>query len=731
MLTKQISRRDFLKTSGALVVTYALAPKAANAAIDPNDLGPKTVAADRVDGFVAIDSRGVVTVYCGKVDLGPGTDTALTQIAAEELGVPMQRVKLVTGDTLLTPDQGPTFGSLTIQNGGVQIRQACATAREALLDRAAQKLGVSRSDLAVQDGWIRGNGKRVAYAELVGDRRLELKVDAKAPLKDPSAYTIVGKPVPRLDIPEKVTGRFTYMQDLKVKGMVHARVVRPPAMRATLEDWSDAQCKQIPGYLGAVRKGSFLAVVAHDEWAAIKAARAIEARWSKWEGLPDKAKLWDHVRATRVAKDEVLQNAGDSAAALGAAPKLLKASYDFAVHTHGSIGPSCAVAQFKDGKLTAWSASQATHLLRKQLARMLDMSELNIRCLYVEGSGCYGRNGHEDAAADAALIAREVGRPVRVQWSRADEHGWDPHPGPHAEQLRQRVLPRRARCGRRGRSVRIPRAQSERSARPGIDGEAAQARGVDAAHRACRRRGGGREGARSVVRQVRARANVRRRRGRCRGEPAHRQGPRRALLCGARLRPEHPPRRAAQPESRQHHPDGEPRADRGPAVEPVRRDQRRLAKLSHPAVPGTTRDHHRSHRPAEGTAVGRRRADRGSRAFGDRQRGFRRCRRAAALGAFHTGKGARGAQRIKCRAWATEQSLAHQRFAMQRGARRRRAETFGASRVARNSLGRMDIPMLARRLHAVTGLRFSEPAKMDTNTQAQGFLVGIRQILIH
>jgi len=208
--------------------------------------------------------------------------------------------------------------------------------------------------------------------------------------------------------------------------MVHARVVRPPAMRATLESWSDAQCKQIPGYLGAVRKGSFLAVVAHDEWAAIKAAGAIEAGWSKWEGLPDKARLWDHVRATRVAKDEVLQSAGDSAAALGAAPKLLKASYDFAVHTHGSIGPSCAVAQFKDGKLTAWSASQATHLLRKQLARMLDMSELNIRCIYVEGSGCYGRNGHEDAAADAALIAREVGRPVRVQWSRADEHGWDP-----------------------------------------------------------------------------------------------------------------------------------------------------------------------------------------------------------------------------------------------------------------------------------------------------------------
>src|SRR5437016_2194336 len=168
MLTNPVSRRDVLKTSGALVVTYALAPKAAHAAIDLNDLGPKTVAADRVDGFVAIDSKGVVTVYSGKVDLGTGTDTALTQIAAEELGVPMQRVRLVTGDTLLTPDQGPTFGSLTIQNVGVQIRQACATAREALLDLVAQKLGVSRSQLTIDDGAIAGGGKRLPYAELIG-----------------------------------------------------------------------------------------------------------------------------------------------------------------------------------------------------------------------------------------------------------------------------------------------------------------------------------------------------------------------------------------------------------------------------------------------------------------------------------------------------------------------------------------------------------------------------------
>jgi len=425
MLTDQVSRRDFLKGSGALIVTFAVAPNLADAAID---VGPKTVALDRVDGFVAIDGKGMVTVYSGKVDLGTGTDTALTQMAAEELGVPMSRVKLVTGDTLLTPDQGPTFGSLTIQSGGMQIRQACATAREALLDDAARKLGVAKASLVLKDGVISAgaSGKRVAYGELVGDRRLALKVDPKAPTKDPSTYTIVGKPVSRLDIPEKVTGRFTYMQDFKVPGMLHARVVRPAAMKASLETWNDAECKKIPGYIGAVRKDSFLAVVARDEWAAIKAARAIDAGWSKWAGLPDKAKLWDYVRNTKVAQDEVFQNAGNTATVLAGAAKTFKATYDFAVHTHGSMGPSCAIAEFKDGKLTVWTASQATHLLRKQLAQMFSMAELNVRCIYLEGSGCYGRNGHEDAAADAALVAKEVGKPVRVQWSRADEHGWDP-----------------------------------------------------------------------------------------------------------------------------------------------------------------------------------------------------------------------------------------------------------------------------------------------------------------
>jgi nicotinate dehydrogenase subunit B len=422
-----VTRREFLKTGGALVVTFAI-PQATNAY--PGAAAPsKTVAPDQVDGFLAVDGKGMVTVFSGKVDLGTGIRTAMTQIAAEELCVPVDKVVVIQGDTLLTPDQGVTFGSLSIQNGGMQIRQAAATAREALLAQAATRLGADRASLVVKDGVAmpKAGGKGLTYAQLVGAKRFELGVDAKAPLKDPKEYTIVGTSVKRLDIPDKVTGRFEYMQDFKLPGMLHARVVRPRAMKAALQSVNDWECRKVAGYVGYVRKGNFLAVVAKNEWAAVKAARAMETKWSDWAGLPDQAALWDWVRAVKVNKNEAFQTVGkveDALAAPGA--KTLKASYDFAIQTHGSLGPSCAVAKYEDGKLTSWSASQQTHLLRKQLAKMFDMKLEDVRCIYIEGSGCYGRNGHEDAAADAALLAREIGVPVRVQWMRDDEHGWDP-----------------------------------------------------------------------------------------------------------------------------------------------------------------------------------------------------------------------------------------------------------------------------------------------------------------
>jgi nicotinate dehydrogenase subunit B len=437
-MTIHASRRDVLKGGGALVVSFSLAGGVGETLAQ----GAKPLALTELDSFLAIDAGGRVTVYSGKVDLGTGVATALPQIVADELDVPFNRVKLVQGDTALTPDQGTTWGSLSIQIGGMQLRNAAATAKAALLDEAAKRLGAKKEDLKVVNGVVSAGNKRISYGELIGGKSFALKLDHAKPAagKVPKDYKFVGRPVPRVDIPDKVTGRFIYMQDFRVPDMLHGRVIRPPAIGATLESVDETSIKDVAGVVRVVRQGNFIGVVAESEWGAIKAAEKLKASWSKSQTLPEATKLWDEVRTSKVVKDEVTSNVGNTAEALAqAGAKMLKATYDFAIHTHGSIGPSCAVAAFKDGQLTSWSASQATHNLRKQLATMFGMPVESVRCIYIEGSGCYGRNGHEDAAADAALLAKEVGRPVRVQWSRADEHGWDPKGPPTLVDLRAAV----------------------------------------------------------------------------------------------------------------------------------------------------------------------------------------------------------------------------------------------------------------------------------------------------
>src|SRR5580692_6685451 len=433
-MNSSVSRRSVLKASGLLVVAFSLVPRFA---IAKRSGTAKPITPEEVDSYLAIAPDGRITVYSGKVDLGTGLRTALTQIVAEELDVPLGHVTLIQGDTLLTPDQGPSFGSLSIQNGGAQLRRAAATARRALLERAAVRFRTEASALSIRDGVIVGaNGRELALGSVVGGRMLSLKLDQNAPLKSPADFKLVGKPVRRLDIPDKVTARFTFMQDFKRPGMLHGRVIRPSGLGATLISYDEGSIRDIPGIVEVVRIENFLGVVAKTEWGAIKAARQLSVKWSAWSGLPEQSQIWEHVRNTRILKDDVTSNRGDSDAALAGAPRKLTATYDFAIHTHGSIGPSCAVAEFEDGKLTCWSASQATHNLRKQLAAMLGVAEESVRCIYVDGAGCYGRNGHEDAAADAALLARAVGQPVRVQWMRADEHGWDPKGPPTLLDLR-------------------------------------------------------------------------------------------------------------------------------------------------------------------------------------------------------------------------------------------------------------------------------------------------------
>ncbi len=425
-----MQRREFLKSGSGLVVSFSLSGVPLLADAQGLATG-KSLAPGDVDAWLGIAADGRVTVYSGKVDLGTGVRTALAQLVAEELDVDFGRIDLVMGDTLLTPDQGQTAGSLTISNGGITLRRAAASARQALLTAAATRLSVDAGSLKTAHGEVSASdGRKIAYGALVEGKPLNVKLDPKVTLKDPASHTVVGQSIPRVDIPDKVTGRYTYIHDFKVSGMLHARVVRPTGLGATLLSVDEASVAGIPGLVKVVRKQDFLAVVCKTEWAAVKAAQALKVQWSEPSPMPEQARLYDYWRQLPVGKDEPVIQTGDAKAALAAAPTRLKATYDFAPHTHGSIGPACAVADFKDGRCTVWSASQATHSLQSELASVLGIPKAQVRLMYLDGAGCYGRNGHEDCSGDAALVSQLVGAPVRVQWMRADEHGWDPKSPP-------------------------------------------------------------------------------------------------------------------------------------------------------------------------------------------------------------------------------------------------------------------------------------------------------------
>jgi nicotinate dehydrogenase subunit B len=422
----RLSRRAVL-AGGALTVSFALAGARLKALAQGTAAAPRSVDPKEVDAFLAVNGDGTVTLYTGKVDLGQGLRIAMRQIAGEELGIGVDMIKYVEGDTALTPDQGRTSGSNGIQRGGMQIRQAAATARAALIELAAQRLNVKGDDLVASNGEVRpkSGGTGVRFADLIGGRNFNLKLDPKAPLKDPATYTLVGKPLARPDVPAKCTGSFTYMQDFSLPGMVHARVIRPPAIGAKLVSVDESSIKDFAG-ASVVRIKDFLAVVASEEWTAIRAARALRAQWSEWSGLPEQGKLIATLRADPGITDEMLVTRGQPEASGREGAKTLTASYFWPMQSHGSIGPSCAVADVNADAATVWTASQGTHGNRNTFARFLGLPRDKVRLIYLDGAGCYGMNGHEDAAADAAILSRAVGRPVRVQWSREDELGFDP-----------------------------------------------------------------------------------------------------------------------------------------------------------------------------------------------------------------------------------------------------------------------------------------------------------------
>ncbi len=439
MFPQPLSRRDFLQ-GAALVVAFSFTGLPVARAQAVGGVSTHTLDPGELDAFLAVRKDGSVVVYSGKVDLGTGHRIAMRQMVAEELSMvadDVYRIELIEGDTALTPDQGPTAGSSGVMRGGVQLRQAAATAREALLALAAARLQRPAAELTLEGGLIgaTSGGPKVSIAELAGDRAFNMKLDPKAPLKDPLRYSIVGRSLPRPDIPAKVTGRHGFVHDFRLPGMLHGRVVRPAAVGARLIEVNEASIKHIPG-ARVVRIENFLGVVAEDEWAAVRAASELKARWSAGTGLVGHEGVADWARRGPFAKDEVLLSKGNTAGLANPGGRALRATYFWPVQSHASMGPSCAVADVQTDCATIWSASQATHRYRPALAHVLGLARDKVRVIYLDGAGCYGMNGHDDAAADAALLAKATGRPVRVQWMRADELGWDPKGPPQLLELR-------------------------------------------------------------------------------------------------------------------------------------------------------------------------------------------------------------------------------------------------------------------------------------------------------
>jgi nicotinate dehydrogenase subunit B len=429
MNAEGLARRGFLVHSGALIVSFALFPRTALAqeAKKPPALPGSLNGAPLLDSWIRIDANGGITVFTGKVELGQGVKTALIQIAAEELVVDPRRIALVTADTNATPNESYTAGSQSLQDSGTAILNAAAQVRNLLIGLASQRLGVPAEQLTVRDGAVRtSDGRSLNYGALVTGETLHVTAQPKSPLSDPQTRRVMGQSMQRVDIPPKIAGTPIYVQDFWLPGMVHARVVRPPGYGARLRAVDTGAIEKMPGVLKVVRNGSFVGVVAEREYQAITAARAL-AKATQWEtgrALPPQSQIYAHIQRLPTRDRVILGSEAQPAFSAGT----IEATYRRPYQMHASIGPSCAVALFKDRALTLWTHSQGVYPLRDAISEMLHLSKESVRCVHMEGSGCYGHNGADDVAADAALVAMAFPeRPVRVHWMREDEHAWEPY----------------------------------------------------------------------------------------------------------------------------------------------------------------------------------------------------------------------------------------------------------------------------------------------------------------
>jgi nicotinate dehydrogenase subunit B len=426
--SRGFSRRAFLKGGGAVIVTFASAgvmDRTSGAFAQ----GFNGTGSPQLDSWIAIAADGTVTAYTGKCEFGQGLYTAQLQLVAEELCVPFDRVRLIQCDTSVTPDQGTTSGqqSHPTNFNRTNLALAAATAREALVRLASTRLGAAPQDLVARDGTItvRATPSRsVTYGALIGDRKFDLQLDLKAARRHPREWTVLGTSVPRVDMAAMVTGRFEFVHDVRVPGMLHGRVVRPPSPGATLMQADESSVRGMPGFVTLVVKNNFVGVVAEKPWQAIQIAEKLRVTWTPGPRLLPQRDAYQQIRK-EPSTDTLLVDSGDVDKTLAAAATVLRATYHHPYQMHGSIGSSCAVADVQGDKATLWSASQSAFPTRNTTAAILGLTPESVRVIYTRGAGCYGINGADTVTYDAAVLSQAVGKPVRVQLSRKDEMAWE------------------------------------------------------------------------------------------------------------------------------------------------------------------------------------------------------------------------------------------------------------------------------------------------------------------
>jgi nicotinate dehydrogenase subunit B len=432
-----ISRRTFLSSTGALIVTLVAGlerPEVAAAATTA------TLKPDRLESYIAVERDGTVTAFFGKIDGGQGLETAMAQMVAEEIEVPLERVHVVMGDTGRTVNMGGASAATGISRAGMNLRRTAAEARRLLIERAAQKLGTPAEELVVTDGVVHERGepaKRIAYAALIGDAfdssvkwngqlGIGLAVEGQARIKQPKDFKIIGRSPPRRDLPGKVFGTLEMVNDVRLPGMMHARMIRPTIAGAVPVAVDDGSIKDIAG-AKIVWIKDLLAVVAEKEWNAVRAARTLRVTWSDSKpDFPGHEKLFEHIRRAPIVKRHIQAENGNFDDGIKQAVRIIEGEYEFPTQSHSSMGPACAVADIRDGTCTLYTSTQKPHYAAQGIAELLGLPRDKVRAIWMFGTGSYGRNDQGDATADAAVLSQHLGRPVRVQYMRHDGIAWDP-----------------------------------------------------------------------------------------------------------------------------------------------------------------------------------------------------------------------------------------------------------------------------------------------------------------